>query len=63
VVLCGSEARIDVLGGPLRQLRDADGSTAIFGYRAARLVAGRDGVPSLGTDPASATEALLTQLS
>ena len=63
VVLCGSEARIDVLGGPLRQLRDEDGPTPLYGYRAARLVAGRDGVPSLGADPTSATDALLAQLS
>ena len=63
VVICGSEARIDVLGGPLRQLRTEGGHTPLFGYRAARLVAGRDGVPSLGEDPATAIDALLAQLS
>ena len=35
----------------------------LYGYRAARLVAGRDGVPSLGDEPGEATDALLAQLS
>ena len=55
VVICGSEARLDVLGGPLRALRTEDGMARLYGYRAARLVAGRDGVPSLGTEPGEAT--------
>jgi DNA-binding transcriptional MerR regulator len=63
VVICGSEARLDVLGDPLRTLRTADGMARLYGYRAARLVAGRDGVPSLGLEPAEATDALLAQLS
>ncbi len=63
VVICGSEARLDVLGDPLRALRTEDGMARLFGYRAALLVAGRDGVPSLGADPAEATDALLTALS
>ena len=62
VVICGSDARLDVLAGPLRRLRE-DGGARLHGYRAARLVAGRDGVPSLGEDPSGATDALLTQLS
>jgi MerR family transcriptional regulator, light-induced transcriptional regulator len=62
VVICGSDARLDVLAGPLRRLRE-DGEARLHGYRAARLVAGRDGVPSLGEEPAAATDALLTQLS
>jgi DNA-binding transcriptional MerR regulator len=62
VVICGSGAQLDVLAAPLRQLRDADGVTRLHGYRAARLVAGRDGVPSLGVEPAEATDALLAQL-
>ena len=63
VVICGTDARLDVLGGPLRRLRAEDGTAVLTGYRAARLVAGRDGVPSLGEDPAQATDALLAQLS
>ena len=62
VVICGSEARLDVLGDPLRALRTEDGMARLYGYRAARLVAGRDGVPSLGTEPGEATDALLAQL-
>jgi hypothetical protein len=58
-VLSGSEARLDVLGGPLRNLRGREGRTRLYGYRAARLVAGRDGVPSLGTEPGEATRTLL----
>jgi DNA-binding transcriptional MerR regulator len=61
VVICGSDARLDVLAGPLRRLRE-DGTARLHGYRAARLVSGRDGVPSLGEDPAEATDALLAQL-
>jgi MerR family transcriptional regulator, light-induced transcriptional regulator len=63
VVICGSGAQLDVLAGPLRQLRDNEGVARLYGYRAARLVAGRDGVPSLGTEPGEATDALLAQLS
>ena len=62
VVLCGSEARLDVLGDPLRALRNGDDPARLFGYRAARLVAGRDGVPSLGDEPGEATDALIAQL-
>ena len=62
VVICGTDARLDVLAGPLRRLRTEDGAVRLNGYRAARLVAGRDGVPSLGDDPAAATDALLAQL-
>jgi len=62
VVICGSEARLDVLSDPLRALRDADGAADLLGYRAALLVSGRDGVPSLGVEPAEATDALLARL-
>lgn len=62
VVICGSEASIDVLGDPLRALRTENGLARLYGYRAARLVSGRDGVPSLGSEPAEATETLLTAL-
>ncbi len=63
IVICGSAARLDVLGQPLRALRNGDGTSRLYGYRAARLVAGRDGVPSLGLEPAEATDALLAGLS
>ena len=65
VVICGSEARLDVLGEPLRAVRNGNGNGAAhtYGYRAARLIAGREGVPSLGEDPAEATDALLAALS
>lgn len=59
IVICGSDARLDVLGDPLRHLRTEHVAASIYGFRAARLVAGRDGVPSLGDDPATATAALL----
>ena len=62
IVICGSEARLDVLGEPLRTARNGNGAVQTYGYRAARLVAGRDGVPSLGEDPAEATDALVAAL-
>ena len=62
VVICGSDARLDVLAGALRSLRAEDGQARLYGYRAARLVTGRDGVPSLGEDPAAATETLLAAI-
>lgn len=63
VVICGDDARLDVLAGPLRRIRRQAGSEArLYGYRAARLVSGREGVPSLGSAPADATAALLKQI-
>jgi DNA-binding transcriptional MerR regulator len=63
VVICGSKARLDVLAGPLRTMRSGDGERAdLYSYRGARLVAGSDGVPSLGTGPDEATDALLAAL-
>jgi MerR family transcriptional regulator, light-induced transcriptional regulator len=63
VVICGREARLDVLAGPLRRIR-AETSTGprLFGYRAAQLVSGREGIPSLGNEPEPATAALLAHL-
>ncbi len=58
VVLCGSDARLDVLGESLRALR-VESPAQLYGYRAARLVSGRDGLPALGDEPARATETLL----
>jgi DNA-binding transcriptional MerR regulator len=62
VVLCGSDASLDVVGQPLRRALDQGRSVRVFGYRAARLVAGRRGVPMLGSGPGEATETLLTSL-
>jgi DNA-binding transcriptional MerR regulator len=62
IVICGADARLDVLGDPLRHLRAEHIAARLFGFRAARLVAGRDGVPSLGEDPATATAALVESI-
>jgi MerR family transcriptional regulator, light-induced transcriptional regulator len=63
VVICGNEAQLDVVAGPLRRIRRQAGSgTRLYGYRAARLVAGREGVPSLGDGPDEATSRLLEHL-
>jgi MerR family transcriptional regulator, light-induced transcriptional regulator len=59
VVICGADARLDTLGSALRRLRSEHLGPHLRSYRAARLVAGRDGIPSLGDDPAAATEALI----
>jgi MerR family transcriptional regulator, light-induced transcriptional regulator len=62
IVLCGSEASLDVVGGPLRRaLRNGD-SARIYGYRTAQLVAGQRGVPLLGSTPGEAAERLLATL-
>jgi DNA-binding transcriptional MerR regulator len=63
VVLCGADARLDVLGGPLRSVLRGAGEAALLGYRAAQLVSGRRGIPSLGNLPGAATAALLEILS
>jgi len=62
VVICGESARLDVLAEPLRRLRGEAPAAGLHGYRAARLVAGREGVSSLGEDPAAAAAALLEHL-
>jgi DNA-binding transcriptional MerR regulator len=62
VVICGADARLDTLGDPLRRLRSEHLAPHLRSYRAARLVAGRDGIPSLGDDPVGATEALLATI-
>jgi DNA-binding transcriptional MerR regulator len=58
-VLCGTEARLDVLGPHLRRLMGNGGSARLFSYRSATLVSGRSGLPSLGSRPAAATATLL----
>ena len=61
VVLCGAEARLDVLGQPLRRALQGGGARP-FAYRAARLVGGREGMPELGTAPTEAAARLLIAL-
>ena len=59
VVLCGSEARLDVLGSALRSVIRGAGGVTLLGYRTARLVSGRRGIPLLGERPGEATARLL----
>jgi len=62
-VICGDQARLDLLAAPLRRMRaDADAAPRIYGYRAARLISGREGVPSIGDQPGSASATLLAQI-
>lgn len=61
-VLCGTEARLDVLGSHLRRVLNEGDGTRIYGYRAARLVSGRSGVPGIGSRPGEATEALVAAI-
>ena len=58
VVLCGSSARLDVVGSHLRAVFEGSGRTPIYGYRTARLVTGQGGAPVLGDGPSEAAEAL-----
>jgi len=62
VVLCGADARLDVVGEPLRRAMRASGASP-FSYRAAQLIGGRDGMPSLGIRPGEATRRILAELS
>jgi DNA-binding transcriptional MerR regulator len=62
VVLCGAGARLDVVGAPLRRVLGESGGARLYGYRTARLVEGRRGVPVLGTSPGEATETLVGAL-
>lgn len=59
VVLCGAEARLDVLGGALRTVMRGAGEAPLLGYRTAQLVSGRRGIPLLGYGPTEATARLL----
>ncbi len=61
VVICGENARLDVLGEPLRRAMHSTGA-APFSYRSAQLVGGRDGMPALGARPGEATARLLAAL-
>jgi len=62
VVLCGAGARLDVVGGPLRRILGEPGGARLYGYRTARLVEGRRGIPVLGATPGQAVEALVGAL-
>ena len=62
VVLCGAGARLDVVGAPLRRILARPAGARLYGYRTARLVEGRRGVPVLGSSPGEATEALVAAL-
>ncbi|MDX6585721.1 MAG: MerR family transcriptional regulator, light-induced transcriptional regulator [Solirubrobacterales bacterium] len=61
VVICGAEARLDVLGEPLRRAMRASGA-APFSYRSARLVGGKNGMPALGSRPGEAATLLIAAL-
>jgi hypothetical protein len=62
VVLCGSGARLDVVGAPLRRVIGGPDGARLWGYRTARLVEGRRGVPLLGSTPGEATTSLVSAL-
>ncbi|MGI9020549.1 MAG: MerR family DNA-binding transcriptional regulator [Solirubrobacterales bacterium] len=58
-VLCGTEARLDVLGPQLRRVLSDEARARLLSYRSANLVSGRSGLPSLGSRPSEATASLL----
>ena len=62
VVLCGSEARLDVVGTRLRNVLKGQNESRVFGYRTARLISGRRGAPLLGSSPFEATANLVAFL-
>jgi DNA-binding transcriptional MerR regulator len=62
VVLCGSSARLDVIGTQLRRVLNTGASSRVYGFRNAQLVSGRRGLPVLGETPAEATAVLLDLL-
>jgi DNA-binding transcriptional MerR regulator len=62
IVLCGTEASLDIVGAPLRNALRKGDSVRIHGYRTAQLVAGQRGVPLLGAGPGEAAERLLASL-
>jgi DNA-binding transcriptional MerR regulator len=62
VVLCGSQVSLDVIGDPLRRALRSRPPARVLGFRTAQLVAGRRGVPLLGSSPGDAAERLLGTL-
>jgi MerR family transcriptional regulator, light-induced transcriptional regulator len=61
-VLCGSAARLDVVGAALRRIHGSAGRPRLFSYRSARLVLGSEALPELGQTPSAATQVLLDAL-
>jgi len=61
VVLCGAEARLDVVGEPLRRAGHSHRPRR-FSYRAAQLLSGREGIPQIGKLPAAAARSLAEAL-
>jgi MerR family transcriptional regulator, light-induced transcriptional regulator len=62
VVLLGPDARLDVVGPAVGRALAGARRPQLFGYRGARLVSGRAGLPALGASPAEATAQLLRSL-
>jgi MerR family transcriptional regulator, light-induced transcriptional regulator len=58
-VLCGTQARLDVLGPHLRKLLDEGAGARLLTYRSATLISGSGRLPSLGSRPSEATATLL----
>lgn len=61
VVLCGSEARLDVLGEALRRALGGGGARP-YSYRSAQLVSGSNGIEQLGELPSEALARLMHSL-
>jgi MerR family transcriptional regulator, light-induced transcriptional regulator len=62
LVLCGADANLDVTGHALGRALNGSTDARLFGYREARLVSRRRGVPQLGSSPSKATASLLRAL-
>jgi MerR family transcriptional regulator, light-induced transcriptional regulator len=58
VVVCGADARLDVMGAQLRSVLRAGGTARLYAFRGAQLVSGRRGAPALGDSPMAATTTL-----
>ena len=61
-VLCGTEARLDVLGAHLSRVLGERPGTRVYGYRNARLVSGSAGSHQLGPGPGDAAGELIASL-
>ncbi|UJA20009.1 MerR family DNA-binding transcriptional regulator [Thermoleophilia bacterium SCSIO 60948] len=62
VVLCGEDARLDVIGRHLRNVLRSPDSPRLVGFGGAQLVAGSEGIESLSDSPAEALEALVAAM-
>ena len=58
-VLCGTQARLDVIGPHLSRILGDRPGTRVYGYRSAQLVSGQGGVQQLGPGPGDAAGALV----